>query len=54
MFKRASNFKENHRIDSCSVSSLTYAAFRLTCRLPHCCFDDGICTTVHAPLAAEG
>ena len=32
----------------------TYAAFRLTCRLPHCRFDDDICTTAQAPLAAEG
>ena len=29
------------------------AAFRLTCRLPHCCFDDDICTTAQAPLATE-
>ena len=32
----------------------SYAAFRLTCRLPHCRFDDDICTTAQAPLAAEG
>ena len=31
-----------------------YAGFRLTCRLPHCRFDDDICTTAQAPLAAEG
>ena len=31
-----------------------YAAFRLICRLPHCRFDDDICTTAQAPLAAEG
>ena len=31
-----------------------YAGFRLTCRLPHCCFDDDICSTAQAPLAAEG
>ena len=30
------------------------AGFRLTCRLPHCRFDDDICTTAQAPLAAEG
>ena len=30
------------------------AAFRLACRSPHCCFDDDICTTAQAPLAAEG
>ena len=30
------------------------AGFRITCRLPHCCFDDDICTTAQAPLAAEG
>ena len=30
------------------------AGFRLTCRLPHCRFDDDICSTVQAPLAAEG
>ena len=28
--------------------------FRLTCRLPHCRFDDDICTTAQASLAAEG
>ena len=32
---------------------MNYAAFRLTCRLPHCRFDD-ICSTAQAPLAAEG
>ena len=32
----------------------TYAGFRLTCRLPHCRFDDDICSTAQAPLAAEG
>ena len=31
-----------------------HAAFRLACRLPHCHFDDDICTTAQAPLAAEG
>ena len=31
-----------------------YAGFRLTCRLPHCRFDDDICSTAQAPLAAEG
>ena len=31
-----------------------YAAFRLAWRSPHCRFDDEICTTVQAPLAAEG
>ena len=30
------------------------AAFRLACRSPHCHFDDDICTTAQAPLAAEG
>ena len=30
------------------------AGFRLTCRLPHCRFDDDICSTAQAPLAAEG
>ena len=30
------------------------AGFRLTCRLPHCCFDDDICSTAQASLAAEG
>ena len=29
------------------------AGFRLTCRLPHCRFDDDICSTAQAPLAAE-
>ena len=29
------------------------AAFRLACRSPHCRFDDDICTTAQAPLAAE-
>ena len=33
---------------------MAYAAFRLACRLPHCRFDDDICTTAQAPLAAEG
>ena len=32
----------------------TNAGFRLTCRLPHCRFDDDICSTAQAPLAAEG
>ena len=32
----------------------SYAGFRLTCRLPHCRFDDDICTTAQASLAAEG
>ena len=33
-----------------------YAGFRLTCGLPHCRFDDDICSTAQAPLAlaAEG
>ena len=30
------------------------AGFRLTCRLPHCRFDDDIYSTAQAPLAAEG
>ena len=30
------------------------AAFRLACCSPHCRFDDDICTTAQAPLAAEG
>ena len=30
------------------------AGFRLTCRLPHCRFDDDICSTAQAPRAAEG
>ena len=29
------------------------AAFRLARRSPHCCFDDDICITAQAPLAAE-
>ena len=33
---------------------LINAGFRLTCRLPHCRFDDDICSTAQAPLAAEG
>ena len=32
----------------------TNAGFRLTCRLPHCRFDDDICSTAQALLAAEG
>ena len=32
----------------------TYAAFRLACHSTHCRFDDDICTTAQAPLAAEG
>ena len=31
-----------------------YAAFRLAYHLPHCRFDDDICTTAQAPLATEG
>ena len=31
-----------------------YAAFRLACLSPHCHFDEYICTTVHALLAADG
>ena len=31
-----------------------YAAFRLACRSQHYRFDDDICTTAQAPLAAEG
>ena len=31
-----------------------YAGFRLTCRLPHCRFDDDISSTAQASLAAEG
>ena len=34
--------------------TLRNAGFRLTCRLPHCRFDDDICPTAQAPLAAEG
>ena len=30
------------------------ASFRLTCRLPHCRFDDDISSTAQASLAAEG
>ena len=37
-----------------SAHSQSNAAFRLACRLPHCCFDGDICTTVQAPLATEG
>ena len=37
-----------------SVVSKHYAGFRLTCRLPHCRFDDDICSTAQAPHAAEG
>ena len=37
-----------------SASKQLYnAAFRLACRSPHCRFDDDICTTAQAPLAAE-
>ena len=32
----------------------TNAGFRLACRSPHCRFDDDICSTAQAPLAAEG
>ena len=32
----------------------TYAAFRLACCSPHCCFDNDICKTVQVPLTAEG
>ena len=33
---------------------ISYAGFRLTCRLPHCRFDDDISSTAQASLAAEG
>ena len=36
------------------TDNTTNAGFRLTCRLPHCRFDDDICSTAQAPLAAEG
>ena len=29
------------------------AAFKLASHLPHCHFDDNVCTTVQAPLATE-
>ena len=32
---------------------MSYAAFWLACHSPHCRFDDDICTTAQAPLAAE-
>ena len=33
---------------------ISNAGFRLTCRLPHCRFDDDISSTAQASLAAEG
>ena len=33
---------------------ITNAGFRLTCRLPHCRFDDDISSTAQTSLAAEG
>ena len=36
------------------ILSITHAAFRLACRLPHCRFDGDFCTTAQVPLAAEG
>ena len=44
----------NTSLISCYVPINSYAAFSLACRSPHCCFDDDICTTAQAPLAAEG
>ena len=39
----------------CYISSSDlYAAFWLACRSWHCRFDGDVCTTVQAPLAAEG
>ena len=32
----------------------TDAGFRLTCRLPHCRFDDDFSSTAQVSLAAEG
>ena len=38
-----------------TIYCTTIAGSRLACRLPHCRFDDDdICSTVQAPLAAEG
>ena len=55
------------RLQDCDIQKMFYhiayilmnlcnrhAGFRLTCRLPHCRFDDDICTTAQAPLAVEG
>ena len=38
------------QVGRCSIPN---AAFRLTCRLRHCCFDGDICTTEQAPCATE-
>ena len=38
----------------CEKKYELYAGFRLTCRLPHCRFDDDISSTAQASLAAEG
>ena len=32
-----------------NASAINNAGFRLTCCLPHCRFDDDICTTAQAP-----
>ena len=45
---------EIHTPPAEDLHSLSYAAFRLACRSPHCRFDDDICITTQAPLAAEG
>ena len=48
-------FGVNQSLSVFAFDSDSYnAGFRLTCRLPHCRFDDDICSTAQAPLAAEG
>ena len=42
-------------IDRLQLSGMkSNACFRLAYRFPHCHFDDDICSTAQAPLAAEG
>ena len=49
-----SNLFMSNILAKAEKSRLINAGFRLTCRLSHCRFEEDICTTAQAPLAAEG